>query len=313
MLRRLVFLALPITVLLFGARPIIADDKDDSKSQEELKKLEGNWKLTRSEYKGNLRPALPATVKQGLFFEGGVVQWTDTSGWKGTITKINPTAQPMEIDLEMTRGQFISKKLLGIYEIKDDKLTICWSDFDEEKRPKKFVTKLSVGSGIRLETYERVKEKDAPTASKTDPKTDKTDSKGGNKDEAMKDALKKLEGNWRLSRSEHKGNLRPAAGSAKDGLFIEGEKIVWTRDGKEFSNSGRIIDIDPTAKPPTIDVEMTKGSYIGKKLLGIYEIDGKTLNICWGDYDGEKRPKKFVTKISVGSGVTFETFHRLKD
>jgi uncharacterized protein (TIGR03067 family) len=141
------------------ARGAKADDKADA-AKAEMKKLEGNWKLVRQEYKGNLKPGVDR-VKEGLFIEDGKIFWTvdgkERGRQKGDLT-LDPTAKPAALDVEITRGSAIGKKLLGIYELKDDKLTICWSEPGDDKRPKKFVTKTAVGSGVMMDTYQKVKE-----------------------------------------------------------------------------------------------------------------------------------------------------------
>jgi uncharacterized protein (TIGR03067 family) len=273
----------------------------------ETKKLEGNWKLTRKEYKGNL---WPGAGKDGLFIEEGKIFWTndgqERGGQKGDVT-IDPTTSPKSIEVEVTRGSSIGKKLLGIYEIKGNKLTICWSEPGGEKRPKKFVTKMAVGAGAMLETYQAVEEeKSAASATTGAPK-----GRGGKVDVVAE--MKKLEGTWKLTRREEKGNLRPGADRGNEGLFIEEGKIFWTRNGKESGGQRGDVTIDPSTSPMSIEVEVTRGSSIGKKLLGIYEFKGKKLTICWSDPGGEKRPKKFVTKMSIGAGSTLDTYQKVED
>jgi uncharacterized protein (TIGR03067 family) len=133
------------------------------------------------------------------------------------------------------------------------------------------------------------------------------------KEDAAKAAMKKLEGNWKLLRQEYKGNLKPGVDRTKEGLFIEDGKIFWTVDGKESGRQKGDLKLDPTAQPATLDVEITRGSAIGKKLLGIYELKGDKLTICWSEAGDDKRPKKFVTKTAVGSGLMLDTYQMVKD
>jgi uncharacterized protein (TIGR03067 family) len=281
-----------------------------SDTAEAAKKLEGNWKLTRKEFKGNLWPS--GFRKEGLFFEDGKIFWTEDGkaiGQKGDLA-IDASSSPASIDVEITRGSDIGKKLLGINEIKGGKLTICWSEAGGEKRPTKFVTKTAVGAGTFLETYQSL-ESEKTDGEKTPGNKKSTESKKGDgKDDAAADA-KKLEGNWKLTRSEFKGNLQ-ATGFRKEGLFFEDGKISWTEDGKAAGQTGDLA-IDPSTSPKSIDVEITRGSFIGKKLLGVYEIKGDKLTICWSDAGGEKRPTKFVTKTAVGAGATLQTYQKQKD
>jgi uncharacterized protein (TIGR03067 family) len=274
----------------------------------EMSKLEGNWNLIRSEYKGNLGAI--GTQKNGLFIEDGKIFWTvdgrEAGRQKGDLT-IDPTTSPMSIEVEITRGSDIGKKMLGIYEIKGDKLTICWADPGSEKRPKKFVTKTAIGAGTVLQTYQALdREPPAAKAATTSPR------KGAGRVEAAGET-RTLDGVWKLTRKEHKGNLRPGVDRGKDGLFIEDGKIFWTVDGREAGRQKGDLTIDPTTSPMSIEVEITRGSDIGKKMLGIYEVKGDKLTICWADPGVEKRPTKFVTKTAIGAGASLETYQAIDD
>ena len=176
-------------------------------------------------------------------------------------------------------------------------MTICWSEPGAEKRPKKFVTKTAIGAGETLETYVALDDEKS-TASE-----ERTVAKKGRATVDASVETKSLEGNWKLTRQEVKGNLRPGVDRIKQGLFIEDGKVFWTHDGKEAGGQKGDLTIDASTNPKSIDVEITRGSLIGKTVLGIYELKGKKLTICWGEPGGEKRPKKFVTKITVGAGA----------
>jgi uncharacterized protein (TIGR03067 family) len=315
MIRLLAATAVLAGLLIAAGQVPAAPRPTEDKNEEAMKKLVGNWKLTRKEFKGNLWPGVDR-IKEGILVDEGKIIWLRDgreAGQKGDLT-IDASTNPMSIDVETTQGSFIGKKMLGIYELKGNKLTICWSEPGGEKRPKKFTTKPSVGSGAFLESYLQ-EGGDTKTDEKASAKDAKKDNKAGAKSDAKGDStdpLKKLEGNWKLVRSERKGNLRPLPGIVKESIFIEDGKITWLRDGKEVMQKGD-ASADGSTNPKAIDVEITRGSFIGKKLLGIFEVKGDKLTICWSEEGGEKRPKKFVTKPSVGSGVTMETYQKEKD
>jgi uncharacterized protein (TIGR03067 family) len=73
------------------------------------------------------------------------------------------------------------------------------------------------------------------------------------------------------------------------------------------------VTIDPTTSPKSIEVAVARGANFGKTTLGIYELKGKKLTICWGEPGGEKRPKKFVTKTALGAGTTMEAYEKQDD
>src|SRR5262249_21268313 len=55
------------------------------------------------------------------------------------------------------------------------------------------------------------------------------------------------------------------------------------------------IRLNPTKSPPTVDIIVRKGEHEDNTMLGIYELKGDALKMCF-DPEGETRPKKFETK-----------------
>lgn len=132
------------------------------------------------------------------------------------------------------------------------------------------------------------------------------------KDDDAKAELKKLEGNWQVSRQEERGSLTPKPIIHNLRIVIEGEEIAWYI-GNPASNQTADVKVDPSKEPKTIDAEITKGSLIGKKMLGIYKLEKDALEICWGEAGTDKRPQKFTTRPGVGSGISYTTYKREKD
>lgn len=87
----------------------------------------------------------------------------------------------------------------------------------------------------------------------------------------------------------------------------KGDKVTVTRAGQIFFAAK--ITIDPSKKPKIIDCQMTEGFTKGKTHLGIYELDGDTLNSCFGAPDAE-RPTDFTSK--PGDGRTLSVWKREK-
>ena len=48
-------------------------------------------------------------------------------------------------------------------------------------------------------------------------------------------------------------------------------------------------------------------------MLGIYKLDKDTLEICWGEPGGKKRPSKFTSRPGVGAGNTLTVYEREKE
>jgi uncharacterized protein (TIGR03067 family) len=71
------------------------------------------------------------------------------------------------------------------------------------------------------------------------------------------------------------------------------------------------VQMNPSAKPATIDFQQKKGALNGKVWKGIYAVDGDTLTTCDNAPNLKKgRPAAFEAKS--GSGYVLITFKREK-
>jgi uncharacterized protein (TIGR03067 family) len=84
----------------------------------------------------------------------------------------------------------------------------------------------------------------------------------------------------------------------------DGETVV-TVNGQVFFKAK--FTIDPTKKPKAIDYAMTEGPAQGKKLLGIYKMDGDMATFCFAA-PGKERPTEFTAP--AGSERTLSVWKR---
>lgn len=116
--------------------------------------------------------------------------------------------------------------------------------------------------------------------------------------------LKKFQGDWTFESSESGGQKLPA--DLLKGLILTFDGARHTvKNGTEVIQAGTQT-IDPSKSPKAIDVTLTDGPMKGAVMLGIYEIDGDTLKVCF-DTGGKKRPTEF--KSPAGS-ETFVNVHK---
>jgi uncharacterized protein (TIGR03067 family) len=117
------------------------------------------------------------------------------------------------------------------------------------------------------------------------------------KDDAVKEAKAKLKGTWDVLSLEHGGRKERATEDGKVQMVISDDRLVMQVFVKsdEDVKTELTFTIDPTQKPPHIDVVATEGPDKGKKGLGIYSLDKDELKLCIGE-PGEPRPKEFVSK-----------------
>lgn len=119
--------------------------------------------------------------------------------------------------------------------------------------------------------------------------------------------VQKFQGTWRFESSEAGGQALPADVLKGLVLTFEGAKHT-VKMGDEVIQVGT-QKIDPSKSPKAIDVTLTEGPSKGTTMLGIYEIDGDTLKVCF-DPSGQKRPTEF--KSQAGSGNFVNVHKRAK-
>ena len=108
--------------------------------------------------------------------------------------------------------------------------------------------------------------------------------------------VRKFQGTWTFESSETGGEKLPIGELKALILTFEGLKHT-VKKGDDVIQVGT-QKLDPSKSPKTIDVTIAEGPNKGTVMLGIYEIDGDTLKVCF-DPQGKKRPTEF--KSAAGS------------
>ena len=122
---------------------------------------------------------------------------------------------------------------------------------------------------------------------------------GGGKD-AGEDVLKKIQGTWKFVSQEVEGKPRTKEELAKQTITFDGDKWTVRRDGKVIQAGTH--KFDPDKKPPQVDAVVTEGEDKGNTMLGIYELKGDTLKVCF-DPKGKERPADFTSKAGRMTAV----------
>jgi uncharacterized protein (TIGR03067 family) len=145
---------------VFGLPALHADDaKPPKDAKDDLKLLEGNWKVVALEADGKKAP--PEALKGMRWtFKGSELQPYnpgEKSGEKATV-KLDSSKTPKHVDLAVLEGPQKGKTTEGIFKLEKDQLVVCLRDPEAAKkgRPKEFKTEAD--SGLGMITLERVKE-----------------------------------------------------------------------------------------------------------------------------------------------------------
>jgi uncharacterized protein (TIGR03067 family) len=96
----------------------------------------------------------------------------------------------------------------------------------------------------------------------------------------------KFQGTWKAEKMTRGGMDAPAEETEKMTIEFKGNKAIPMKDGK--SEDAAEFSLDETKKPKTMDIKPPKED---KTFLGIYELNGDTLKICFARDGG--RPEKF--------------------
>jgi len=123
---------------------------------------------------------------------------------------------------------------------------------------------------------------------------------GGGGDEAGEKDLKKIQGTWKFVSQEMEGKPRPPEELAKLTITFSGDKWSVREAGKVVQ--GGTHKFDPSKKPAHVDAVVTEGEDKGSKMLGIYELKGDTLRVCF-DPQGKERPTGFTSKAGQFAAV----------
>jgi len=112
----------------------------------------GTWRAVTIEADGNPQPARDRNIVVVNREDGTWTMTVDGREASSGTSTLEPLATPREIDIEITGGDGVGSKLLGIYELQPDRRRLCFRS-GAEWRPRDFST--AAGSKAVLVTFER--------------------------------------------------------------------------------------------------------------------------------------------------------------
>jgi uncharacterized protein (TIGR03067 family) len=118
--------------------------------------LDGKWVLADGRANGQNLPEGTRGRVHLIVSAGEMIMYTDGGGASRFVCKFDANSTPNLIDLAGIAGRDNQKHLLGIYELKDDRLKVCRTLNPAIERPKEFAA--DAGSKRVIEDWKRDKD-----------------------------------------------------------------------------------------------------------------------------------------------------------
>jgi uncharacterized protein (TIGR03067 family) len=120
----------------------------------------------------------------------------------------------------------------------------------------------------------------------------------------MSDDLRLLQGSWTVKSLNVEGQKMPEEMLADSRIAIKENRFTSTGMGAEYRGT---LELNPSARPPQIDMKFDAGPEKGNTNLGIYKLAGDSWKLCLSTR-GHVRPSRFAA--TAGSGFALETLVR---
>jgi uncharacterized protein (TIGR03067 family) len=253
----------------------VGDSGDGAAAGGELKLLQGDWDVIAFTYNGKKDLAANRGVGMLVQIKGETITRIQTApnGEKSEIEwgriELNSKTNPKSIDIVNPDGP--GGRLLGIYELKDGALKVCFveqSNVDVDRgRTVKRPTKFDAPAGsemVLLECQGAVEDPD----------------------------VKQLQGVWEAASVTEGGKqLTAEKGFGSLLLQINGYSFAVTEtslNGEKSDPDTGGIEINSTTDPKTID--FIDRNHSDKRILGIYELKEGVLRVCMAETSGNDSP-----------------------
>jgi uncharacterized protein (TIGR03067 family) len=139
-------------ILLTAVGLLVGAEDAQEAAKKDLMKLQGSWSMVSATQDGQEAPKdLVKGSKRVCKDDELTVTIDDRLYMKATIV-LDPSKKPKAIDYTVTEGFNKGKKLLGIYEVKENTLKFCFARPGKD-RPKDFTA--DTGSGRTASVWKR--------------------------------------------------------------------------------------------------------------------------------------------------------------
>lgn len=135
-----------------GAVGFAADDAEEEAVRQARARYAGTWKVVAIEVNGERTAQDDRSIVVTNELDGSWILAVDGSVVNRGTSRIDPLANPPEIDIQVTEGDGKGGEMLGIYEVTETTRRVCFRGPDGW-RPREFAT--SPGCGAVLVMFER--------------------------------------------------------------------------------------------------------------------------------------------------------------
>jgi uncharacterized protein (TIGR03067 family) len=191
--------------------------------REELKKLQGSWRIEEQETDGKKLSADELKGRTICFSKNGYFLRTTNKLLQIGLLKIDTAKTPKKLNATILKGEHKDDILQGIYELDGDSLKICM-DLEGQARPKEFKTEPKSGLTLMICKRVRAKGEDEDLAGTYKSETVEIDGKKSTTDVTIERI-----GDSYMVTYTRKGNLLfLGVGLRKGNLFA----LSWLSEGK---------------------------------------------------------------------------------
>jgi uncharacterized protein (TIGR03067 family) len=258
---------------------------------EQLRSLEGDWRLTSLEIDGTPVPS-KMLEQSRILMDGDRFRTESAEGTYEGIFTIDTEATPRTIDIHFIAGPEAGNWSYGIYKLDgEDSLTLCLS-LAGSSRPRSFAT--APGSGQALEHLRRVSTSrpenvtgGTPPAAPVEPAATAGDPAAF--EVRMTPLLERLQGEWAAVELVTHGKPAPEHWLAFGSRTMKGNEVRVVFGGQTMVHAK--VRIDDTTSPIAVDYLSLSGKDKGTVTRGIMEWVGDEVRFLMAA--GGARPASF--------------------
>ncbi len=258
---------------------------------EQLRGLEGEWRIARLEIDGAVTPA-PMVADARILIDGDRFRTESAEGTYEGIFHIDAEASPPHFDIEFIAGPEAGNWSRGIYRLDgDDELVLCLGLTGAE-RPRAFETR--AGRGHALEHLHRTSAaRPVDVTGGTPPPPPEALPRADGDFDTRSPEIERLQGEWVAVALTMDGKPMPDAWLVSGRRTMTGNEVEVAFGGQTMVHAR--VRIDDTVTPIAVDYLDLRPKTKGALILGIMAWDGDEVRFLMAP-SGKPRPADFAAR-----------------